>query len=579
MSVLLRLTAAFLLCALSASVPPPAAAAETVPLRIIAINDFHGHLEPGDNAVQVPHPDDPARSVSLRSGGAAYLATAVRRLRSEVPNSVFVSSGDLIGATPLVSALFRDEPTIEVMNLMGLELNVVGNHEFDQGVAELQRLIAGGCANTPRGELATCAHPSGRYDGARFPFIAANVVDAGAHSLLAPAWIRTVDGVKVGFIGAVTRSTPGIVMPTGIRGWRFLAEADAINRQARTLREQGVQALVALIHEGGQADGGFNDCVSPEGPIFDIARALDPAIGVVLSAHSHRAYNCVIGGRVVIQGAPYGRLVSVVDVEIDRVGGGIRRAHAHNQPVPNGTDEGADPALVRAYPPLGADPSIAAHVATYRERAAPLANRPVGRIAQTFDRHPSRGGDHAAGRLIADAQLAATGDNGAQIAFTNSGGVRSDLAFRAPDGAVTFADAFTMQPFGNSLVTLTLSGAQLKSLLEQQWNRSGERVRFLQPSRGFGYAWRADRPWGERVDADSMRLDGDRIRPERSYRVTVNSFLAAGGDGFRALREGSDAVGGPLDVDALVDYLRRFSADAPIAPDRNPRILRIGSAR
>lgn len=566
---------------LAFGLPALCAAADTVPVRIITINDFHGHLEPGDNAIQVPHPADPTRSVALRSGGAAYLATRVRALRTEVPNSVFVSTGDLIGASPLVSALFRDEPTVEAMNLMGLELNAVGNHEFDQGVAELQRLAAGGCATTPRGEVATCAHPSGRYDGARFPFIAANVVDRDGRPLLAPSWVKSIDGVRIGFIGAVTRSTPGIVMPAGIRGWRFLTEADAINREARRLRAQGVQALVAVIHEGGQAEGGFNECANPEGPIFDIARALDAAIDVVLSAHTHRGYNCRIDGRVVIQGASYGRLLSVVDLEVDRATGTVvrERVRATNHPLPNGTDEAADAGLRHAYPPLAADDAVAALVALYRERSAPLASRPLGRIAQTFDRHATVGGDHAAGRLIADAHLAATRSNGAQIAFTNPGGVRSDLAFRAPDGAATFADAFTMQPFGNSLVTLTLTGAQLRSLLEHQWSRRNERVRFLQPSRGFSYAWHADRPWGERVDPDSMRIDGRRIDPQSRVRVTVNSFLAAGGDGFGVLRDATDAIGGPLDVDALADYLRQASAAAPLAPDRRPRIVRVDRAR
>jgi len=576
----LRRAALALLLAVALCTPASAVAAETVHLRIIAINDFHGHLDPGDNALQVPHPDDPARMVALRSGGAAYLATRVRALRAEVRNSVFISTGDLVGASPLVSALFRDEPTIEAMNLMGLDLNAVGNHEFDQGVAELQRLAAGGCATTPRGEVATCAHPSGRYDGARFPFIAANVVDRDDRSLFAPSWVMSADGVRVGFIGAVTRSTPGIVMPASIRGWRFLPEADAINREARRLRALGVQALVAVVHEGGRTEGGFNDCANPEGPIFDIVRALDAGIDIVLSAHTHRGYTCRIDGRVVIQGGSFGRLVSVVDLDIDRASGKVarERVRAANHPVPNGTDDGAEPALRRAYPPLAADPEVAAHVALYRARAEPLAARPLGRIAQSFDRHPAAGGDHAAGRLVADAHLAATRSNGAQIAFTNPGGVRSELAFRAPSGVVTFAEAFQMQPFGNSLVTLTLTGAQLKSLLEQQWSRRGEGVRFLQPSRGFSYAWYAGRPWGQRVDPDSMRLDGRRIQPDRRYRVTVNSFLAAGGDGFGLLRDAADPVGGPLDVVALADYLRRESEAGPLAPDRRPRIARIDGA-
>lgn len=554
-----------------------AAAANPLTLRIIAINDFHGHLEPGDNAIAVPHPADPTRSVPLRSGGAAYVASRVRALRAEVAHSVFVSSGDLIGASPLVSALFRDEPTIEAMNLIGLQLNAVGNHEFDQGVDELRRIAGGGCAATPRGELATCAHPDGRYDGARFPLLAANVVDGSGKTLLAPSWTVAVDGIRVAFIGAVTRVTPSIVRPAGVRGWRFTAEAAAINREAARLRAAGVAAIVALVHEGGEAQGGINGCDNPQGAIFDIARALDATIDVVLSAHTHRAYNCRIDGRVVIQGASFGRLLSVVDLPLDRDSGRVLReqVRATNVTVPNGLDAQAEPALMAAHPALVPDRAVLALVEHYRERAAPLARKPVGRIAGTFDRRASDGGDHALGRLIADAQLAATRDNGARIALTNPGGIRGDLIPHGDDGAVSFGDIFTVQPFGNALVTLTLTGAQLRTLLEMQWSRRSERARFLQPSRGFSYAWSDQRPWGQRIDPGSMRIEGEPIEPDRDYRVTVNSFLAAGGDGFITLRDGREPIGGPLDVDALADFLRAQSGTKPLAPDSRARIRRI----
>ncbi len=565
------------LVALAAAAISTASATERVPVRIIAINDLHGHLEPGENSIAVPHPDDPTRTVTLRAGGVAALATRVQQLRAEVAQTVFISSGDLFGASPLVSALFRDEPTIEAMNLLGLELNAVGNHEFDQGVVELQRMIAGGCATTPRGDLETCAHPDGHYAGARFPFIAANVVDGTDRSLLPPTWVKSIDGVRLGFIGAVTRSTPGIVMPAGVRGWHFRAEAAAINRQAAVLRAQGVQALVAVIHEGGEAQGGLNDCDEPQGPIFEIVRQLDPAIDVVFSGHTHRGYNCLIDGRVVIQGASFGRLLSVVDLQIDRASGDVvrERMRARNVPVPNGSDPSIDPTVRRAYPALPPHPQIAALIEHYRELAAPIALRPIGRIRATFDRRPAPGGDHAAGRLIADAHLEATRGSGAQIAFTNPGGVRGDLVARPHDQAVTFADAFRVQPFGNTLVTLTLSGAQLKTLLESQWRRQSENVRFLQPSRGFTYAWSGARPWGERVAADSMKLNGEPIRAQRRYRITVNSYLAAGGDGFALLRDAADRSGGPLDVEALATYLRQHGSDAALAPDSQPRIQRL----
>lgn len=550
-----------------------AGAADVTRLRLIAFNDLHGHLEPGDNTIAVPDPRQPGQRTSLRVGGVAHLATAVRRLRNEGLPSVLISTGDLIGASPLTSALFRDEPTIEIMNLLGLDLNAAGNHEFDQGVAELRRMIDGGCALTPRGAAATCAHPTGRYDGARFPFIAANIEDADGKLLLPPYVVNTIDGVRIGFVGAVTRHTAAIVMPDGILGWRFTSEAQALNRHARNLRAEGVGVIVAVVHEGGESDGDFNDCDNPRGSIFEIVRALEQTIDVVLSAHSHRAYNCVIDGRVVVQGASFGRLLSVVDLTIDRASGTVQRplTRTRNVPVANGLE--ADKALQAAYPPFAADPDIAAAVAHYRKRVAPLADLGIGRIAATFERGPAHRGDSAAGRLIADAQLAATRSNGAQIAFTNTGGIRTDLLFRAPKGVVTYGEVFAMQPFGNTLVTMTLSGAQLKALLESQWRTGAAQPHFLQPSASLRYTWRANAPAGERVPVSSISVDGKPLQLDANYRVTVNSYLAAGGDRFRIFLQGADAVGGPLDVNALAEFLTQLSRDVALPPDLQPRIV------
>ncbi|HEX5638917.1 MAG TPA: bifunctional metallophosphatase/5'-nucleotidase [Burkholderiaceae bacterium] len=547
---------------------------DLVSLRVIAFNDFHGHLEPGENRIEIPDPADPSRTRPLRAGGAAHLATLIARLRAEQPRHVVVSSGDLVGASPLVSGLFHDEPTIEVMNAIGLDFNTVGNHEFDRGVDELKRLAQGGCRTNTSDHHRSCS--GGTYAGARFPFLAANVIDRSTgQPIFAPTFVREVDGVRIGFIGVVTRSTPGIVIPSGVAGVRFLAEARVLNEQAKALQDQRVQAIVAVVHEGGDADGHYNACANPRGAIFDIERELDPAIDIVLSAHTHRGYNCLIGDRVVIQGASFGRLVSVVDVAIDRTTGDIVRAQtrARNVPVLNGAE--ADAALAAEFPPLPADTTVAAIVGTYRAAAAPLATRPVGRISAPFERRPGGGGDHALGRLIADAQLAATRVNGAQVAFTNPGGVRTNLVASGAGGTVTYSDAYAAQPFGNSLVTLTLSGAQLKAMLEQQWSATRpERARILQPSAGFSYRWDSRRPVGSRVDA--IRLNGRALNPEDEVRVTVNSFLADGGDGFRALREGHNRVGGPLDLDAFTQYLGAESATRPLAPTTPPRIRRTG---
>lgn len=552
-------------------------ASESVPVRLIAFNDLHGHLEPGDNALAVPDPGDPAQRVALRAGGVAYLASAVRALRKEQPASILISSGDLVGASPLVSALFADEPTIEAMNALGLDLNAVGNHEFDHGVAELRRLIAGGCATEPRGVVASCGGPARRYEGARFAFVAANVEDAAGRLLLRPFIVKEAGGVRVGLIGAVTRATSGIVMPAGIRGWRFTAEAQALNRHARELREQGVNTVVAVVHEGGETDGGFDGCDNPRGAIFDIVRALDRSIDVVLSAHTHQAYNCRIDGRIVIQGGSFGRLLSVVDLRIDRATGAVlaEETRARNVPVANGL--GGNSVLDALYPPYPADAQMAALIERYHDRVAPLADRPVGRIAETFQRLPREQGDSPAGRLIADAHLAATRGNGAQIAFTNPGGIRSNLRPRPPEGSVSYGDIFTMQPFGNALVTMTFTGAQLKALLESQWRTNGQPL-FLQPSSTLTYAWREDAPAGARVIESSIRIDGKPWQSDAHYRVTVNSYLAAGGDRFRQFLDGRDPAGGPLDVDALAAYLTQRSQKLPLPIDPQPRIARRAGA-
>ena len=552
-----------------------AASAQYVAVRIIAINDFHGHLEVADNTIAVPNPSN-GGTLPLRSGGAAFLAARIAQLKTENPRNVVVSAGDLIGASPLTSALFHDEPTIEVMNAIGLEFSALGNHEFDHGVSHLLRLANGGCEPQPTGNRQSCAAADRKFSGARFPFAAANVVHRERDEpLIAPTWIKTFDGVRIGFIGAVTRSTPGIVVPAGIRDLRFVSEAKALNQYATQLQAQGVQAIIAVVHEGGESEGGYDGCRNPRGAIFDIVRDLHPAIDVVLSAHTHRGYNCQIDGRVVIQGASYGRLVSVVDVEIDRTSGDVvrERTRARNVPVPNGT--GADQRLRTLHPPLSPDPTVAAIVEHYRKLAAPLAQQPVGRIVSEFDRRAAASGDSALGRLIADAHLSVTQSTGAQVAFTNPGGLRADLRATGGDGVVTYADAFKSQPFGNTLVTVTLTGAQLKQLLEQQWSATrGERARMLQPSRGFSYTWRASGAPGNRVIATSMQLDGRTIEPDQGYRITVNNFLADGGDGFRVLREGTDRVGGPIDVDALTAHLKTSLTSPPLQPDTTARIVR-----
>ena len=563
-------------------------AARPVALRLIDINDFHGNLEPANLSLILADPQAlSGKPLRVPAGGAAAVAGLVHTLRAGAPHSLFLSAGDLIGAAPLVSTLFRHESTIAVMNAIGLDVGAVGNHEFDAGIAELQRVVRGGCAPTlPDDAVASCGLD--RYTGAKFPMLAANVLDTQGKPVLAPYVVRRYAGIRVGIIGAVTKTTPGIVVPSGVAGLRFVDEADAVNRAARQLKAQGVKAIIAVFHEGGelgtpQKRGDWNDTSCPErsGPIFDIARRLVPEISVIFTAHTHQGYRCLIDGRTIIQGTSYGRGVSVVDIELDPTTRRILPAQTRsiNLPVLNdSTDAATRERLAAALPAPYAellrttrpDPAIAAQVARYAAVVAPKAERTVGTIGGRFGRGGQ--GDSAAGRLIADAQLAATREpaqGGAQIAFMNPGGIRSDLECKGtPPCTVTFGQVFTMQPFGNSLVVMTLTGAQLKTLLESQQKPNDMTV--LQPSEGFAYTWQSDAPAGDRVRA--MTLGGETIVPERPYRVTVNSFMAEGGDGFVTLTQGTARTGGGQDLDALLAYLKAPTERSPVPA---PRITRL----
>ena len=565
------------------------AAEPVVALRLIGINDFHGNLESTGLSLTLADPQGGDKAVRVPVGGAAALAGLVRALRAAAPNSLMISGGDLIGAAPLVSTLFRHESTIEVMNRIGLDISTVGNHEFDAGATELKRIANGGCAaNRPDSPVTSCA--SAPYAGARFTYLSANVLDASGHTLFPASVIKNFQGIRVGVIGAVTRTTPSIVSPSGVAGLRFTDEADAINRAARQLKAQGVKVIVMTIHEGGelgdpsQKRGDWNDASCPDahGPIFEIAKRVTKDVDVIFSAHTHQGYRCVVDGRVIIQGTSYGRGVSVVDVSIDPKTKKVIPAltRSINLPVVNEhTDAALRERLAAALPAPYAeilrnerpDEAIAEQVAKLAAAVAPQARQPVGTIVGNFP----RGGqtDSPAGRLIADSQLAATQAadmGGAQIAFMNPGGIRSNLECKsAPPCTATFGQVFTMQPFGNSLVVMTLSGVQIRALLESQQKPGALEPTVLQPSVGFTYTWQSDAPAGERVR--EVRLNGATIVPQQAYRVTVNSFMAEGGDGFNVLARGTARSGGGQDVDALVAYLKAGER-APIAA---PRVTRL----
>jgi len=537
-------------CALPPAAVPPALAA-TVKVQILAINDFHGNLKPPLDGIRIQDPANPGKRINIDAGGAEYLATQVALLRARNANHVFVAAGDLIGASPLLSALFHDEPTVEALSLMGLEASAVGNHEFDKGATELLRMQRGGC-NPADG----CKGPK-PFKGAGYQYLAASTVVEATGQTLFPAYhVKTFEGIPVAFIGLTLKGTPNIVVPAGVAGLRFDDEAQTVNRLVPGLRAQGIEAIVVLIHEGGVPVGDYNECPGISGPIVDIVKKLDKAVDLVISGHTHRAYNCRIDGRLVTSGDKYGTIVTAIDLVLDRQTRDVVSAQAENHIVRNAT--------------LAKAPEQTALIAQYERLAGPLTQRVVGRIAAALPRDSNPAGETALGQVVADAQLAATRDAGAQIALMNPGGIRASLALPA-DGLVRYEDLFSVQPFYNNLVTMTLSGAQILQLLEQQWVGQVS-ARLMQVSRGFGYTWDAARPLGQRVVPGSVTLDRKALDPAARYRVTVNAFMADGGDSFTALKVGTDRRTGMMDVDALERYVQ---ANPTLAPGKLDRIARL----
>jgi 5'-nucleotidase len=518
---------------------PVADAADAVELKILAINDFHGNLE--------------ARRGDL--GGAAYLATHLRQAEAAAQHTAIVSAGDLIGATPLISSLFHDEPTIETANLWGLDFNAVGNHELDEGSDELLRMQYGG-PHPVDGESA-----AGPFNGAEFLFLAANVIDdETGETLLPPYAIEYYEGIPVAFIGLTLKGTPTVSTPAAVEGLSFTGEVETINEYVDELKGLGVEAIVVIIHEGGYpANGAEDDCNDLSGPIVGIVERTDPAVDLFVTGHTHRQYLCRLNGRPVTSTGTAGRFFTDITTSLDRWSGDMTVLHFDNVPVTQDVE---------------AAPDVEALIARYRSFVETVSLSIVGRITGDFTKDQNEAGESLLGGLIADAQLAATAsrqEGGAEVAFMNSGGIRSNLLFEATgeekDGEVTYGEVFAVHPFGNRLVTMTLSGAQIHQLLEQQWaDRPTPNI--LTPSEGFSYTWQKRAAAGSKVSPSSIRIDGVVVDHSRSYRVTVNDFLAGGGDGFALFLDGTHRVDGIADVDALERYLQTNSPLGPVDLNR-----------
>lgn len=556
----------------SSGISQTSASLDSVDVQLLAFNDLHGHLEPatGSNG----------RIGSIEAGGIEYFATHLSQLEARNPNTLVVAAGDLIGASPLLSGLFHDEPTIEALNAAGLDVSAVGNHEFDEGWSELYRVQHGTCHpidgcqdNTP-------------FSGATFEYLSANVfldprkvdkkalarsrltfTDRRSRPLLPAYTVKEVGGVKIAFIGMTLEGTPQLVQPTGVQGLSFRSEAETTNRLVPVLKKQGVRAIVVLVHQGGfPAGDNYNGCDGVSGAIEPIAAKMSDDVDVIVSGHTHAAYVCTFSGKLVTSAASFGRLITAIDLRIDRTTDEIVSKTARNVIVTHDV------------------PKSAVHTAIldrYRPFYDRIARRIIGTIARNITRAPNAAGESALGDVVADAMLEATKDastGGATLALMNPGGIRADLIHDSPStpetpSEISYADAFDVHPFQNRLVVTTLTGEMIKRVLEQQFdNRAQGNDMILQVSAGFSYAYDRWQPKGKRVDPASITLGGQRIEAKRKYRVGITEFLADGGDNFTVFARGKDAFYTGLDIGALEAYLKRHS---PAVPGPMNRITRI----
>jgi 5'-nucleotidase len=540
------------LLALAACTTTPAAVTSAAPVTVnlLAINDFHGNLDPPNGGVFVIDRANPNTRASVPGGGAPRLATAVAEL-SKRPNTVMVAAGDLIGASPLLSSLFHDEPTIEALSEMGLAITSVGNHEFDEGWQELKRMQTGGCH-----PVDGCKGPK-PFAGAKFEYLAASTYLDSGETLFPPYTIREFDGVKVGFIGMTLEGTPDVITPAARAGIRFADEAETVNALVPKLQSQGVEAIVVLLHEGGFTTGAQDDCRGLAGTIVDIVPKFDKAVDVVVTGHTNGIYICTVDGRLVTSAGAYGTRLTDIQLLIDPASKDVIGAKARDVMI--SADAWAE------------DPAQVALIGEYRKQAEPLMKRVVGSLTAAIGRGRTDTGETPLGDLIADAMLetARKQQPTTQIAFMNPGGIRADLPFN-PGGQLTFADIFSVQPFGNDLVVLTLTGSEIETVLRQQYQPSGNNI--LQVSEGFEFTWR--QPAGQPIEIipGSVKLNGQPLVPGQPYRVVTNNFLVGGGDSFAGFKVGTDRVTVGNDLEALESYVK---AHSPLTGENKGRIKRV----
>ncbi len=572
-----RITVAFAVAAAAALAVLPATSASAgtpeltkynknrIPVQLLSFNDYHGHLEAdsgSDGSVTF-------EGKAIAANGASYLATHLKQLRKGHPTSFTVAAGDLIGGSTFTSGVFHDEPAVETLDAMGLDVSSVGNHEFDEGVTELRRMMNGGCHPVEGCFQQDTAGQDIVFPGADYKYLGANVVKESTGKPALPRyWIKKVGPTRIGFIGMTLEGTDGLVSPAGIAGYDFTDEVKAGNLAAKALNKKGVKSIVVMLHEGGLQTGSYSACVGMSGPIVDIASRLTSKVDAIITGHTHAAYVCNIPDpkglpRMVTSAMSFGRIITETNFKINTKTDEIVRSSVSS----------LNHLVTRDVPQ---DPAVRAIVEKWVAKAAGPGNRVVGTISSDIKRGASRGVESSLPNNIADAQKESTG---AQVAFMNPGGVRADFLFAGISsgelpGQVTYREAYNVQPFSNIMQTFDMTGAQIEQLLEQQWvrGRAGGEVLRLGISDGFTYAWSASAPFGSKVDPASIKLNGVVLVPTATYKVAANNFIADGGDSFTAFVNGAPRTGGKVDLDALIDYFAAHPGVGPAPATRSTQL-------
>ncbi|UXH44004.1 5'-nucleotidase C-terminal domain-containing protein [Rossellomorea vietnamensis] len=493
---------------------------EYISVQLLGVNDFHGQLETvrTRNGKQV--------------GGAEYLAAYLKKHRQENENTLLVHSGDMVGASSPVSSLMQDEPAVEWMNEVGFDIGTLGNHEFDEGTEEMFRLLDGGKHEK-----------TGTFEGAAFPYTAANVIDKKTgKTILPPYLIKEVDGVPIGFIGVVTTETKDIVLPSGIEEVEFTDEVTAINQSVKELKAKGVRSIVVLGHVSASSN---EDGTNPAQDAAEFAPRIDDEVDIIFGGHSHGFANTSVDGKLIVQSYSYGTAFSDVDLLIDRETKDIVNKQA---------------AILSTYHDgILPDKKIKQMVDSYSADKQMMLDQKMGQAEAPITKEKTASGERPIGNLIADSHRE---NMHTDIAFMNPGGIRANL----DEGELTWGDLYTMLPFGTNLVKLSLTGAEIKEALEQQWTGNFQTI--MQTS-GLDYTYDKDAPPGHKVVAMTDR-DGNAIQPDQTYTVALTNYLATGGDGFTAFKKGNDSVEGPPTLDSFITYI--IESGGSVAPPETGRI-------